>query len=222
MAQGQSQRQNRFYVKHRTIKCYLSVIRFLHIAEGEADPFKSSHLRLQYVLQGVRRAEAEKGLERRERLPITPRILRLLKAEWDKEAADPDVVMIWAACCLGFFGFLWAGEMTVPGDRGYDAVHLSFRDISVDDPANPQMLKVTIKQSKTDPFRKGLDIYMGRTNTNLCPVRALLQYLVVRRRKDWPLFQFQESGWAVLDTPTPRGQGTRSIEKCGSGRSEVL
>lgn len=180
-------------LKHRTIKSYLSAIRFLHIEEGQADPFRASHLRLQYVLQGIKRAEAEKGLSRRERLPITPRILRSLKGVWDKKAMDPDVSMIWAACCLGFFGFLRAGEMTVPGDKEFDAaVHLSFKDIAVDDPKNPQMVKVRIKQSKTDPFRKGLDIYLGKTGTDLCPVVALLRYLTVRGKRGGPLFQFQD------------------------------
>lgn len=180
-------------LKHRTIKSYLSAIRFLHIAEGEADPFKASHLRLQYVLQGIKRVEAEAGAGRRERLPITPRILRSLKGMLDKKATDHDVVMLWAACCLGFFGFLRAGEMTVPGDNGFDAsAHLGFGDISVDNPRNPQMVRVRIKQSKTDPFRKGMDIYLGKTGADLCPVGALMRYLTLRGRKEGPLFQFRD------------------------------
>lgn len=38
------------------------------------------------------------------------------------------------------------------------------------------MVKVTIKQSKTDPFQKGIDIYLGKTNSDLCPASPLFQY----------------------------------------------
>ena len=41
-------------LKHRTIKAYLSAVRFLHIAEQNPDPFQPSLKRLQYVLQGVK------------------------------------------------------------------------------------------------------------------------------------------------------------------------
>ena len=40
-------------LKHRTIKAYLSAVRFLHIAEGREDPFISHFPRLQYTLSGI-------------------------------------------------------------------------------------------------------------------------------------------------------------------------
>lgn len=180
-------------LKHRTIKCYLSAVRYLHIAEGFDDPFTPSLHRLQYTLQGIKRCEAEQGRGNRERLPISPDILRLIKAVWDAESSDPDKVMLWAACCIAFFGFLRAGELTVPGDDAYDpAVHLSYRDISVDNPDNPQVLRIVIKQSKTDPFRKGVNLYLGKTSTDLCPVTSLANYLIIRSTTDGPLFQFKD------------------------------
>ena len=83
--------------------------------------------------------------------------------------------------------------MTVPSDASYDpGAHLSFNDIAVDDPLAPRVLKVSIKQSKTDPFRRGVDLFMGRTGTEVCPVKALLGYLVVRGNQAGPLFSFQD------------------------------
>ena len=51
---------------------------------------------------------------------------------------------------------------------------------------------MTIKQSKTDPFRKGVDIFVGRTGTDLCPVGALLDYLQVRGATPGALFIFAD------------------------------
>jgi hypothetical protein len=42
--------------------------------------------------------------------------------------------MLWAACTLGFFGFLRSREMVSPDDESFDpGQHLLFADISVDD-----------------------------------------------------------------------------------------
>ena len=49
-----------------------------------------------------------------------------------------------------------------------------------------------IKQSKTDPFRQGVTIFLGRTDTELCPVGAVLAYLAIRCGKGGPLFYFKD------------------------------
>ena len=180
-------------LKHCTIKVYLSAVRFLHIEEGAGDPFKPSLPRLEYVLKGIKRCESQGGSQRRERLSISPNMLKKIRAVWEPSAADPDITMLWAACCLAFFGFLRVGEMTVPGDEAYDpAVHLSRSDIAMDNPAAPSVMRVSIKQSKTDPFRKGVDLFLGKTATELCPVAALLNYLVVRGPEAGPLFRYKD------------------------------
>ena len=48
-----------------------------------------------------------------------------------------------------------------------ESSHLSFRDVTMDNLQNPQMLKVRIKASKTDPFRVGTNIFVGKTGNNL-------------------------------------------------------
>lgn len=180
-------------LKHKSIKAYLSAVRYLQIAEKGNDPFQPSLLRLQYVLRGIKRCEAEKGSKAKERLPITPGILKKLKESWSQSASDPDTQMLWAACTLAFFAFLRTGEMTVPSDKGYDpAIHLSFGDVTVDNPSAPTLMRVRIKQSKTDPFRKGVHLFVGRTSAEVCPVAAMLKYLVARGRGKGPLFKFRD------------------------------
>ena len=180
-------------LKHRTIKSYMAGIRHLHIEEGLGDPFLPALPRLHYVLRGIKRSQGEEGTTSRERLPITPTLLHQIKAVWDHQASDPDYKMLWSACCLAFFGFLRAGEFTVPSDSGYDAsTHLSWGDLAVDNPAQPSTLSIRLKASKTDPFRKGITLYIGKVPSNICPVAAMLAYLLVRGQQVGPLFQFKD------------------------------
>ena len=51
---------------------------------------------------------------------------------------------------------------TTPSDTQYDKdCHLFIDNSSIDSRDNPQLLKVTLKQSKTDPFRVSVDLSPG-------------------------------------------------------------
>ena len=94
--------------------------------------------------------------------------------------------MLWVACCMCFFGFLHSGEVTVPSAREYDpGGHLSEGDVTPDDVS---LVQVRIKASKTDPFRKGVVVYLGRADNDLYPVGAVAAYLAVRGREPGPFF----------------------------------
>ena len=147
---------------HETIKCYLSAIRYFNIVAGHGDPFGPGIYPLQYILRGVKCIPRSPT---RPRLPITPSILPCLKFQWSPHAADANFIMLWAAYCVGFFGFMRAGEFTVKSANDCDpASSLTVQDISVDQHTNPSIVCIHLKQSKTDPFRHGIDIYLGRTN----------------------------------------------------------
>ena len=94
-------------------------------------------------------------------------------------------------CVIVFFGFMRSGEITTPTESAYDkGAHLSFSDVTVDSIHSPQMLRVRIKASKTDPFRIGVEIFLGRTENDLCPVTAVLAYMVKRGSGPGPFFRF--------------------------------
>ena len=112
---------------------------------------------------------------------------------------NPDNVMLWAACCLGFFRFLRAGEFTVNGT--FDpTLHLTMADVQVDSSTNPQSFRVFIKCSKTDPFHKGCFIFLGHGSFPLCPVVSLTNYLHLHGPGTGPLFIYQNG------TPLSRSQ----------------
>ena len=90
----------------------------------------------------------------------------------------------------GNAGFLRSGEATLPSETAYDpGAHLSFADVSVD---TPRMVRVKLRSSKTNPFRKGVDIFVGRTHNKLCPVEAMLAYLALGQPKKGFLFKFKD------------------------------
>ena len=94
---------------------------------------------------------------------------------------------------LCFFGFLRSGEITIPSDSAFDeGAHLAFADVSADCLHDPKVIRVCLKVSKTDPFRVRIHIFVGRTSNRLCPVSALLSYMVKRGRDSGPFFRFQD------------------------------
>lgn len=166
------------------------------MAVGHGDPGMSGMVRLEQVLKGVKSCQAKTQPQKATRLPITPDLLRKMKQVW-KGVGLPgcaeDRIMLWAAAVLCFFGFFRSGELTVPNETSFDeGAHLMFQDVTVDSLENPQVLKVKVKASKTDPYRVGIDVFVGRTDNDLCPVAAVLAYMRSRGPGPGPFFRFAD------------------------------
>lgn len=149
--------------------------------------------RLGYVVRGMKKKTA--GARGKQRLPITPHILGKLKSVWEKCIDPLNGHMLWAASCMCFFGFLRSGEVVVPSAKTFDpAIHLTDGDVKVDNREKPSYLEVKIKASKTDIFRKGVTVYLGTTGTDICPVAAVLNYMVKRKpsSESVPFFVFSD------------------------------
>ena len=67
---------------------------------------------------------------------------------------------------------------------------LSEGDVSLDSRIEPSVVRVHIKASKTDPFHKGVFVYLGKAANELSPVVAVAVYLAVRGRQPGPFFHF--------------------------------
>ena len=50
------------------------------------------------------------------------------------------------------------------------------------------MVRCHLKQSKTDQLGRGVDVVLGRTGLELCPVAAVLSYIVRRGSQPGPFF----------------------------------
>ena len=86
--------------------------------------------------------------------------------------------MLWAACCLGYFRFMRAGEFIHVAVNCRAPAPILVLDIAVDSHSSSSMVRVFLRRAKADPFGKGISIYLGRTNSPFCPVAAVLHYLV--------------------------------------------
>lgn len=108
--------------------------------------------------------------------------------------------MLWATCCMCFFGFLRSGEVTLVSQSEYDPeTHLSEGDVALDSLVHPSVVRIHIKASKTDPFRQGVFIYLGSTGNDLCPVAAISAYLATRDHDPGPFFRFASGAALTRD-----------------------
>ena len=142
---------------------------------------------MQRVIRGIKRTQ---GSPSSSRLPITDDLILVIRKSLNLQL--PDHCMFWAACTLGYFGFLRSAEFTVPSWASFSpSVHLGVQDLAVDSSTAPSCICVTIKASKTDPFRKGCSIHIGLGKYPLCAVHASLAYLAIRGDGPGPLFLCQ-------------------------------
>ena len=174
-------------IKYPSIKTYLAAVRHYHIRHGFALNLNKM-LRLQLVLRGIKRS---KGQPTRVRLPITINHLKLFKMLLAIPFTQNfESKMIWAAMTLAFFGFLRLGELTCNSAFNpqvhltTDCVKFSYNNSVV----TPHFMTVHIKESKTDPFRLGHTITVGASDSDICPVKALQNYIMLRPPLPGPLF----------------------------------
>ena len=151
--------------------------------------------KLKLINNGIARSHAQKEVPNpRSRLPITPTILRQIRSLWSPKKKEFDTIMLWAACFTAFFGFFRIGEITIPNDSSFNpARHLSPKDVSIDRRDNPTLIQIHLKTSKTDQEMKGMNIYVGKTTNDLCPVAALSAYLAIRDQSMGPFFHFNDN-----------------------------
>ena len=131
--------------------------------------------RLSMVLNSVKRIQKPVC---RNRLPITFDILKQLCRKLKSGVFSNFIdILLFTVFVVAFYGFLRCGEFTVNNAGDFDVeCHLFIEDVSFEN--DYDILK--LKQSKTDPFRKGVKIQFHKLDHELCPFKALKDYLVIR------------------------------------------
>ena len=189
-------------LRAQSISSYLSALRHMQVSAGLAATPRSEWPRLQYILKGITRGQSD---PKRRRLPITAGIMLRLHHICLAGSMDAfEARLLWAACCLGYFGFMRSGEFTCTDLTSPPSICAA--DIAVDSHDTPSVVKVRLRRAKTDPFGQGVSIFMGKTNTPLCPVAAILNYLVARPPGEGPLLVHSNS------SPLTRDQFVRMVK----------
>ena len=83
-----------------------------------------------------------------------------------------------AVFVTSFFGFLRCGEITISQPEFNPSKHICLNDVTFYE-THAQLL---LRYSKTDPYQKGIVIplFKSENNRDLCPYRALTQYLELK------------------------------------------
>ena len=139
------------------------------------------------LVKGIKRTQG-KSYKKPKRKPITPNVLNTIHHNlFTSDRCEQDKLMIWAALLTAFFGFLRVSEYTSSHKTKFDEdTTLLVEDVYI----HTLHANITIKASKTDPFRQGVCVRISRNNTTLCPINALLQFLRVHPTSKGPLFTF--------------------------------
>ena len=80
----------------------------------------------------------------------------------------------------GLHVLLWVPESRAPEGVKFDGkAHLSWKDVQLEDASSPKWIRVRIKESKTDRMRVGAFVTLQRTDLDICPVKAVLEFMAV-------------------------------------------
>ena len=165
---------------HGTIQVYLSPVRILHITKKEYHTFIACVTPwLDQVLKGIQKTHALTHSSKEWHLIIFPNL------EWihpllSNQTDNYYNLMIWVTYCTAYFGLVRVSKFFASSPNhisSYYFTDLLLSYLAIDSPIVPHIIRIILKQSKTDQYRLGTHIYLGRTSHQVCPVKALIRYL---------------------------------------------
>lgn len=174
-------------VSFRTIKVYLAGLQFTSTMLGHTETISGMH-RLFYTIRGIRRTQGDNHRPRRQ--PFTIQHIQHLFTFLDlSQLHDIDKLLLRSATTLAFFGLLRCSEYTSNSRHWFDAsCTLLLTDTRFSNSFDIAI--INLKSSKTDPFKSGCTIRVGSIGSNICPVKALRQFLRNCLHRSGPLYTF--------------------------------
>ena len=171
------------HFSHRTAELYVAAISFQCKIQGMIDPTK--HFIVNKTLGGLKRTAKCKKV----RLPITIDILQGILTKLSAVCFDTyEATLFSSVFVLACFGFFRIGEITAASKTDKQAHRrLSIQDIKW--VGGGDVLLIHVRYSKTDQLGKGTTLKLTKQNhANLCPLRLLKRFLVLRPAFPGPLF----------------------------------
>lgn len=192
------------YLKLGTCKVYLTAVINQHIERGFNSPLENAPPMLDRLFAGIKRLSAytdDINNSKKPKLPITTDMLRLMSRQLNPHVRCDSLVMamIWVATSA----MLRISEFTSDhknNDRLLSMNQLTFIDeqdktiecINIHQHSKIKRAILHLHQSKTDPFRKGVDIIIASAEA----IQALTQYLMHTQQENQgkrsPLFRFPD------------------------------
>jgi hypothetical protein len=127
--------------------------------------FSSSQLEL--LLRSIKKKRGPK--RRPKRMPITVPILAEMIEELASNARTRDPETKSAALAIGVYGLMRAGEFTYKKLKDREGYILRRADVCW----HSHKVIITLRESKTDIFRQGVDISLFKNSSRTCPYRLL-------------------------------------------------
>ena len=176
-----------------SIKQYINVVRIMHLETGHGNPFHNSW----HIDTLLKDANQVLGSSRKQKLPITPYILRQMFILVD--FSSPLEVTFWASCLVAFFSFFRKSNLLVTNLESLNPDwHLCRRDASF----SLDGVTLAVRWSKTIQYRQRiLHIPIPRIQGSpLCPSQALILALrLCDAPPSAPLFTYMTpKGWLPL------------------------
>lgn len=163
-----------------TARSYISAISYKCKVSGFPDI--AQNFIIQKMLEGMKRLKTRSDT----RLPITPAILENIVSVLPGICANIyEQKLFKAAFTLAFAGLLRVGEITYSKGRDLSKI-LSKNDVLLT--RDGKSLIVKLRFSKTDQTGKGVTLEIPKSESALCPIKSINEYLSVRSVADGPFF----------------------------------
>ena len=203
-------------LSYKSIKVYLSGIQFHALTLGHQFSMPTMH-QLYYLLRGIRRTQGNSH-SRARRLPITiPNLYQLQRFIKNMTSSTHDKRLFWSAVTLGFFGLLRSSEFTATHVTSFMAAHTLLRS-DIHFAPGMSYVAITIKSSKTDPFRVGCIVRVGATCNPVCPVSALHHFIHHSRFQGGPLYTLSDGSYLTR----ARIGGASTMASAGLPNSSIM
>jgi hypothetical protein len=172
------------FLKLASIHVYLYAMRDMVMRQGLPNPLECHFLELTW--RGIKKAKREKG-QKRWALTV-PRLRRMIAAAIAKVGDNLEklsyaevvtlTVMVW-----GVFGLFRVGELVVSGKAKFARV-LRWRHVRLSKDEGFNVLIVYLDGSKTDPFRRGVEVRLCQQDDSLvCPLAWKERLLRAMRKR---------------------------------------